>query len=56
MSTHSHHPAGSDKGAAFVGLFSAAIFLLVVVFSIVKWTNGKYAHEGAEKPAAAETR
>ena len=55
-SEHAHHPAGSDKGAAYVGLVSGLVFLIVVVFSIVTWTNGKYAHEGGEKAAAETTR
>ena len=56
MATHHHTAPAPDKGAAFTGLVVAAVFLFVVVFSIVKWTNGRYAHEGAEgAPAAAET-
>jgi hypothetical protein len=61
MATHGHdhhgHAAhGSDKGAAFVGLFGGLILLLGVVYGIVRWTNAKYAHEGGERPAAEATR
>ena len=55
---HDHHVShGSDKGAAFVGLFGGVILLLAVVYGIVQWTNAKYAgHEGGEQPAAEATK
>jgi hypothetical protein len=58
---HDHHTQvshGSDKGAAFVGLFGGAILLLAVVYGIVQWTNAKYAGhaEGGERPAAEATK
>ena len=62
MSTHGHDhhghvPHGSDKGAAFVGLFGGLILLLGVVYGIVTWTNGKYAgHAEGGAAAAAETK
>jgi hypothetical protein len=47
---HGHH--GSDKKAAFTGLIVGLVALLILVTTIVKLTNAKYAkHE-----AAAETR
>ena len=53
---HGHAAHGSDKGAAFVGLFGGVILLLAVVYGIVQWTNAKYAgHEGGERPAAEST-
>jgi hypothetical protein len=44
----SHAPShGSDKGAAFLGLIGGAIFIAIVVVSLVMWTNKKFdAHEG----------
>lgn len=42
----------SDMAAAFRGLIIGAIALLILVVTIVKLTNGKYA---AEKPAAETT-
>jgi len=62
MSTHGHdHHApghhGSDKGAAFVGLFGGLILLLGIVYGIVQWTNAKYAGHGeGGAAAAAETK
>ena len=60
MASHGHdqHVAhGSDKGAAFVGLFGGVILLFAIVYGIVQWTNSKYAgHEGGETPAAESTR
>ena len=53
---HDNHDAptfGSDTRAAFTGLILGAIALLILVTTIVKLTNGKYA---GEKPAAAESR
>ncbi|HEY6218957.1 MAG TPA: hypothetical protein VIV65_02800 [Gemmatimonadaceae bacterium] len=48
--TESHH--GSDMKAAFTGLILGAIALLIVVVTIVKLTNHKYA---SETPAAEAT-
>ena len=44
---HGHVSHGSDKGAAFVGLFGGMIFLLAVVYGVVVWTNGRFAGHGA---------
>jgi hypothetical protein len=41
-----------DKRAAYSGLIVGAIALFIVVFSIVKITNGAYADHGAEGGAA----
>jgi hypothetical protein len=53
----SHAPShGSDKGAAFAGLVGGAIFIAIVVYSLVVWTNKRFdAHEGehAVLPVAA---
>jgi hypothetical protein len=43
----SHH--SSDMKAAFMGLIFGAIALMIIVVTIVKLTNHKYA---GEKPAA----
>lgn len=42
----------SDKGAAFTGLIVTAIALVVICFSIVKWTNARFASHGDEKAEA----
>jgi len=56
MATHSTHTAPApDKGAAFTGLVIGVVFLLIVVVTIVKLTNAKYAGEGGEKAAATAT-
>ena len=49
----SHHPQHNDTKAAFTGLILGAIALLLVVTTIVKLTNAKYA---GEKPAAESSR
>ena len=50
-------PQPGDKSAGFSGLILGAIVLFVVMFSIVRMTNAKYAghkaEAGAEAPAAA---
>jgi hypothetical protein len=46
-----HHE--SDAKAAFLGLLLGAIVLFGIVFSIVRLTNARYAHE---KPAAEAAR
>jgi hypothetical protein len=56
MANHPHHAPNVDKGAAYVGLVGAVIFLLIVVITIVTLTNKKYAHEGGEGTPAAATR
>lgn len=42
-------PSASDMKAAFMGLIFGAIALLILVVTIVKLTNHRYA---GEKPAA----
>jgi hypothetical protein len=53
--THHHPVPNVDKPAAYVGLVSAVVFLLVVVLTIVTLTNKRYAHEAPEGSAAAAT-
>ena len=43
---------GRDTRAAFLGLILGAIAILIILGTIVKLTNAKYAHE----TPAAETR
>lgn len=50
---HITHTHGSDMKAAFLGLVLGAIVLFGILFTIVRLTNAKYAHE---KPAAGSTR
>jgi hypothetical protein len=52
---HHAHAPNVDKPAAYVGLISAVIFLLVVVLTIVSLTNKKYAGHRAEGAAAEAT-
>jgi hypothetical protein len=50
QASHSH---GSDKGAAFAGLVGGAIFIAIVVYGLVVWTNNRFdAHEGEAHAAA----
>lgn len=56
--SHSPAPHGSDMGAAFAGLIGGAIFIAVVVYALVVWTNKRFdAHGGdhALRPASAAT-
>jgi hypothetical protein len=46
-----HHP--EDRRAAYTGLIIGAVALLVIVTTIVHFTNQKYA---GEKPAAEATK
>ena len=52
--SHAHAP-NVDKPAAYLGLVTGVIFLLVVVVTIVSLTNKKYAGEKAEGAAATQT-
>lgn len=45
-------PHPGDKSAGFSGLILGGIVLFVVLFSIVKMTNAKYAGEHGAKAAA----
>ncbi len=51
----SHSPShGSDKGAAFAGLIGGAIFIAIVVYALVVWTNNLFdSHEGEHAETAA---
>ncbi len=51
----SHSPShGSDKGAAFAGLIGGAIFIGIVVYALVVWTNNLFdSHEGEHAEAKA---
>ena len=54
---HAHH--GSDKGAAFVGLFGGLLFIMAVCYAIVQWTNTRFAGHSAGaagSPPAAEAK
>lgn len=46
----SAHNEGTDMKAAFTGLIVGAIVIFIILFTVVKLTNAKYANE---KPAAA---
>lgn len=51
---HDTHAHGSDKGAAFAGLIGGFIFIAVVVYALVMWTNSRFdAHEGGSDHAVA---
>ena len=67
MATHGHdshahghgHAHGSDKGAAFVGLFGGIIILGAIVYALVLWTNSRFeghAAGGAAPAAGAEAK
>ena len=47
---HAPHDHKADARAAFTGLIVGAVFLLAVVFAIVKLTNAKF--DRAHPPAA----
>ncbi len=49
MSSHSHE---SDRAAAYRGLILGAIVLAIIIVSIVKMTNAKYAGEAGAKTGA----
>jgi len=49
-------PKPGDKAAALTGLVVAAAVIFVVLFSVVKMTNAKYAKEGGHEAAAEATR
>ena len=51
---HGHVDTSGDKGAAYMGLFGGALAIGGLLYGVVTWTNSRYAHEGGEKPAAAE--
>lgn len=57
------HSKNPDMGAAFVGLIGGAVFIGVILYAIVLWTNAHFAAEKAEHkegamrpPVAAEYR
>ncbi len=47
MSQH-HEAAGSDMGAAFMGLIGGAVFIGAILFGIVVLTNRHFESEKAE--------
>ena len=53
---HHAHAPNVDKPAAYLGLVSAVIFLVIVVFTIVTLTNRQYAGEAHEGSAATAPR
>ena len=46
-------PQPGDKSAGFSGLILGAIVLFVIMFSIVRMTNAKYAGHGEKAGAGA---
>lgn len=52
-----HHTEQSDTGAAFMGLIGGSLFIGIILYGIVLWTNslfaGHGAAEGGEHKAAA---
>ncbi len=48
-----HQKQSSDMGAAFVGLIGGAVFIGVVMYGIVLWTNAQFAGHKAEKATSA---
>ncbi len=53
MSSHSHE---SDRAAAYRGLILGAIAIALLVVTIVKLTNAKYAGEAPAKTGSAVSR
>jgi hypothetical protein len=51
-----HHSVRDDRSAAYLGLVGGAIFIFAVLFTVVRLTNAKFAHERGERPAAAATK
>ena len=51
--TESHAAGGGDMKAAFTGLVLGAVVIFIILFSIVRLTNARYA---SEKPAAETTK
>jgi hypothetical protein len=49
---HVHHDHRADARAAFMGLIFGAIALLIIVYTIVKLTAGKFEGHAAPAPAA----
>jgi hypothetical protein len=50
----SHTPAhGSDKGAGFTGLIVGALFVGLILYSVVLLTNRHFAGEKGEKGTTA---
>jgi len=51
MADNSKH--GSDAGAAFMGLFGGALFIGIIIYGIVLWTNSRFAgHENGGETSA----
>ena len=50
------HPLPGDKPAGYLGLIIGAVVLFALLYSIVRMTNAKYAHEGAEKTSAVSAQ
>ena len=50
---HDHHSVRGDRGAAFIALVGGAIFIFGVLFSVVHWTNGRFAGHGEGAKAEA---
>ncbi len=52
----SHQPHESDRAAAYRGLILGAIVLAILIVSIVKMTNAKYAGEAGKKAASTSSQ
>jgi hypothetical protein len=52
----SHSAPPSDRKAAFTGLIIGAVAVFIILFSVVKLTNGSFAGEEGEKAAAETTK
>lgn len=50
-----HENQGSDKGAAFVGLIGGALFIGLILYGTVLWTNASFAKHKAEKATGSAT-
>ena len=52
--THgAHHSVRDDRTPAFIGLIGGALFIFAVLFSVVHWTNGRFAGHGEGAKAEA---
>ena len=48
----SHSAPPSDRKAAYTGLIVGAIAIFIILFSVVKLTNARFAGEEGGKPAS----
>ena len=52
----SHSAPPSDRKAAYTGLVLGAVAVFIILFTVVKLTNGSFAGEAGEKAASATTK